>query len=280
MNGDLGFSADMQAMGASSPAVSEPSVAIITRTQCRPLTLDRAIRSVLAQRFQDWELIVVSDAGNLPVINQVLGRYADALAGRCRLLHRDVSCGMEAASNFGVSHSRSRYVVLHDDDDSWHPDFLWATVGFLEASGTRYHGVIAGTELIFEHIHEDRIQELRRCHMRLPPPELGTASLRQRNCFPPIAFVYDREAWRATGGYRESLRALGDWDFNVRFASHFKIGQIPDVLAYWHHRPKARRRLKAYANSPYRDHMECLMRLKEEWGERRPLWRYLLWWRY
>src|SRR5262249_18909405 len=149
MNGDLGFSTDMQAMGTSSPAASEPSVAIITRTQCRPLTLERAIRSVLAQRFQDWELIVVSDAGNLPVISQVLDRHADSLAGRCRLLHREVSSGMEAASNFGVLHSRSRFVVLHDDDDSWHPDFLWATVGFLEASGARYQGVISGTELIF-----------------------------------------------------------------------------------------------------------------------------------
>src|SRR5215469_284754 len=170
--------------------MADPAVSIIMRTQDRPLTLDRALRSILAQRFQDWETVIVSDAGNLKVINQVVARYGDALGGRCRLLHREVSTGMEAASNFGVTHSRGRHVVLHDDDDSWHPDFLWATVGFLEASGTRYHGVIAGTELIFEHIHEDRIQELRRCHMRLPPPELGTASLRQRNCFPPIAFVY------------------------------------------------------------------------------------------
>ena len=109
-----------------------PTVAIIMRTQDRPLTLDRALRSILGQRFQDWELIIVSDAGNLAVINRVLARYAEALDGRCRLLHREVSSGMEAASNFGVTHSRAHYVVLHDDDDSWHPDFLWATVGFPE----------------------------------------------------------------------------------------------------------------------------------------------------
>ena len=116
--------------------------------------------------------------------------------------------------------------------------------------------------------------------MRRPPQALTAPTLRRRNRFPPIAFVYDREAWLAAGGYREHLRALGDWDFNVRFSSRFKIGQIPDVLAYWHHRPRSRRRPRAYANSPYRDHMECLMRLKREWGERPPLWRYLLWWRY
>jgi glycosyltransferase involved in cell wall biosynthesis len=257
-----------------------PTVAIIMRTQDRPLTLDRALRSILGQRFQDWELIIVSDAGNLVAINGVLARYAEALNGRCRLLHREVSSGMEAASNFGVTHSRAHYVVLHDDDDSWHPDFLWATLGFLTASGSRFHGVISGTELVFERIHPDSIEELRRTFMRRPPQALTAATLRRRNHFPPIAFVYDREAWLAAGGYRENLRALGDWDFNVRFSSRFKIGQIPDVLAYWHHRPRSRRRPRAYANSPYRDHMECLMRLKREWGERAPLWRYLLWWRY
>ncbi len=78
--------------------------------------------------------------------------------------------------------------------------------------------------------------------MRRPPQALTAATLRRRNRFPPIAFVYDREAWLAAGGYREHLRALGDWDFNVRFSSRFKIGQIPDVLAYWHHRPRSRRR--------------------------------------
>jgi glycosyltransferase involved in cell wall biosynthesis len=260
--------------------MAEPSVSIITRTQDRPLTLDRALRSIVGQRFQDWELILVSDAGNLTVINQVLERHAQALKGRCRLVHRETSSGMEAASNFGVAQSRSRYVVLHDDDDSWHPDFLGSTIDFLKGPGSAFQGVVAGTELVFEQIDGGSIRELRRTLMKQPPIQLTAAVLRRRNAFPPIAFIYDRLAGEAAGGYREDLQALGDWDFNVRFASRFKIGQIPDVLAYWHHRPKVPGRPSAYANSPYRDHMECLMRLKREWGQVPPLWRYLLWWRY
>jgi len=260
--------------------MAEPSVSIITRTQDRPLTLDRALRSILGQRYQDWELILVSDAGNLQSINQVLARYAEPLKGRSRLVHREVSSGMEAASNYGMAHCRSRYVVLHDDDDSWHPDFLGATLGYLQSAGDSCKGVVAGTELIFERIEGGTILELRRSIMKRPPERLTAAALRRRNAFPPIAFVYDRKAGQMAGGYREDLKALGDWDFNVRFASRFNIAQIPDVLAYWHHRPKVQGRPAAYANSPYRDHMECLMRLKREWGQWPPLWRYLLWWRY
>jgi len=54
--------------------MADPVVSIIMRTQDRPLTLDRALRSILAQRFQDWETVIVSDAGNLKSINQVLAR--------------------------------------------------------------------------------------------------------------------------------------------------------------------------------------------------------------
>jgi glycosyltransferase involved in cell wall biosynthesis len=260
--------------------MAEPDVSIITRTQDRPLTLDRALRSIVGQRYQSWELILVSDAGNLAAINQVIARHAAALQGRCRLVHREISSGMEAASNFGLAQSRSRYVVLHDDDDSWHPDFLEAAISFLQGPGAAFQGVVTGTQLVFERIEGDRIRELRRAHMRLPPHRLTAAALQRRNAFPPIAFLYDREAGQAAGSYREDLRALGDWDFNVRFASRFNIGQLPDVLAYWHHRPRVAGRPLAYANSPYRDHMECLMRLKREWGQPPPLWRYLLWWRY
>ena len=52
--------------------MTDPCVAIVTRTQNRPLTLDRTMRSILAQRFQDWQMVLVSDAGNLDSIRQVL----------------------------------------------------------------------------------------------------------------------------------------------------------------------------------------------------------------
>src|SRR5450631_3795066 len=86
----------------------DPRVAIITRTQDRPITLDRAIRGILGQTFTDWELVLVSDAGNLPAIHEVVARHSAALAGRYRLIHRERSEGMQAASNHGIAESRSR----------------------------------------------------------------------------------------------------------------------------------------------------------------------------
>ena len=257
----------------------EPRVAIITRTQDRPITLDRALQGILRQSFTDWQLVLVSDAGNLAAIRDVVALYADVLGDRVRLIHRERSEGMQAASNHGIAESRSRFIAIHDDDDSWHPQFLAKAVAYLEAAGPAKRGVVAGTELVYERFRDGRLVEIRRRRMPLPASPLGPA-LRQQNRFPPIAFLYERAAGEALGHYRVDLPVLGDWDFNLRFAERFGIAVIAEPLAYWHHRPRFWGLPPLYANSSYWLHLADQMRLQREWGQIPDLWRYLLLWRY
>ena len=260
--------------------MSPPAVAIITRTQDRPLTLERTIRDILAQSFTDWQWVLVSDAGNLRAIEQVVARHASALQDRLILVRREKSEGGGAASNSGVEASRSRYIALHDDDDTWHPDFLKKTVAHLDAAPPALRGVATGSEMIFESLEGSRLSEIRRKSMARPLLPITAAGLRRRNLFPPIAFLYDRDASAAIGHYRTTIPLLTDWDFYVRFAERFGIGFIPETLAYWHRR-KIRGGVPAvYANYSYRRNLDVLMQLKREWGASPPLWRYLLWWRY
>jgi glycosyltransferase involved in cell wall biosynthesis len=260
--------------------VSEPTGAIITRTQDRPITLDRTIRDILAQRFTDWQWVVVSDAGNLESIEQVLSRYSNDLAGRHLLVQRERSEGGGAASNSGIAASRSRYIVIHDDDDTWHPEFLQKTVAFLQKGDGKFRAVATGADIVFERLGSDGILELRRRQM--PPPRLPitAASVRRRNPFPPIALLYDREASEAIGHFRTSIPLLTDWDFLVRFAEQFQIGYLPEPLAYWHRRKVTEGKSRVYSNYSYRRNLAVMMELKREWGMLPPLWRYLLWWRY
>ena len=260
--------------------MAEPLVAIITRTQDRPITLDRAVRGILAQSFTDWQLVVVSDAGNLPAIRAVAERHAKALAGRLKLIHRERSEGMQAASNHGIAESRSRYLVIHDDDDSWHPDFLARSVAYLDAASGSRRGVITGTDIISERFRDGRFVEAHRRQMPLPGDPVPAAALRRHNRFPPIAFLFERAAADAINNYRTDLPVLGDWDFNLRFAERFGIGVIPETLAYWHHRVKSGRLSQLYANSRYVKLLADHMRLQREWGQVPGLWRYLLIWRY
>jgi len=90
------------------------SVILPTRNRAGPL-LRRSLGSVLAQTFQDFELIVVDDAStdDTPLL---LASYADP---RIRVVRREQSSGVAAARNAGVREARGEFVAFQDDDDVW-----------------------------------------------------------------------------------------------------------------------------------------------------------------
>jgi glycosyltransferase involved in cell wall biosynthesis len=205
------------------------------RTRDRPLMLARAIGSVIAQTYRCWELVIVNDAGDPEPVEELVRLHRTSAAGTIRVLHRDRSTGMEAASNAGIAQSSGDYVAIHDDDDSWEPEFLEVCVGHLERSAAPdVQGVVTHAVRVNERIRDGVIETLSR---RPWNPWLKFVSLfdmAQGNLFPPISFVFRRKVLGVIGGYREDLPVLGDWEFNLRFLSHFAIDVIPRPLANYH----------------------------------------------
>src|SRR6266576_1216484 len=95
-----------------------PKVSIIIATYNRAHLLPATIESVLQQRFQDFELIVVDD-GSVDGTEQALQPYRDRL-----VYFRQENRGPSAARNAGVRIARAPWSAIQDSDDLCAPNYL------------------------------------------------------------------------------------------------------------------------------------------------------------
>jgi glycosyltransferase involved in cell wall biosynthesis len=90
-------------------------------------TIARAMRSIFAQRWQDFELIVVDD-GSTDRGPEIAGEYRDP---RLRVITQS-NAGPGAARNRGVRESTSPYICFLDADDEWLPEFMNTSLANLQ----------------------------------------------------------------------------------------------------------------------------------------------------
>ncbi len=219
-----------------TPSKSKDSrVAIVMRTKNRPLLLARAFASVLAQKYQNWHLYVVNDGGHRDDVEKLITKNESVFKGRLTVIHHEMSQGMEAASNSALKRSEGEFLIVHDDDDSWHPEFLEKTVGFLnDPQNSAFAAVITGVEQINEKIVGENIVEMDRTEFKLLDSEIDFSTLLSRNLFQPISLLIRKSVVSSVGEFNHQLPVLGDWDFNIRVLMFGDIGTIPERLAYYH----------------------------------------------
>ena len=84
----------------------------------------RTLDSVLAQTFQDYEVIVVND-GSTDDGPRIVRQYRDP---RLRLVSQE-NRGLSGARNRGIAESRTDWVAFLDADDEWMPEVSRAHAG-------------------------------------------------------------------------------------------------------------------------------------------------------
>lgn len=239
--------ADGTSTDGADPTAAIPSAAIIMRTRDRPVMLDRAVQDVLAQTRQDWELVIVDDAGDRDGVDEIVARHAAEADGRIRVIHRESSTGMEAASNHGLRETSAPTVVIHADDDTWHATFLQETLAHLETH-PEHEAVVVRTLIVHEHETPTGFVE----DAAFPSwPEIEGVRLLDylavnRNV--PISMLHRRRVHDAVGPYDETLPVVGDYAFHLELLRRFAVGFLDRPLAQWRQRPSAR---GAASNSMY-----------------------------
>ncbi len=105
---------------------SKPLVSVIIPTYNRGWCLSEAIDSVLAQDFQDYELIVVDD-GSTDNTREILNGYEHEI-----IVLQQANKGVSAARNRGIAEAGGQLIAFLDSDDVWLPRKLSRQVDFFK----------------------------------------------------------------------------------------------------------------------------------------------------
>ena len=220
-------------------------------------TLARAIASIRAQTFPDWELLVVDD-GSVDGSVELLGALA-RVERRLRVLRRPRE-GLVPALNAGLAAARGELIARMDADDEALPERLAAQLEWLDGPSGRECGLVS---CLVEHVGDAAAQAGYARHVAwlngLLTPE---AMALGRFVDAPVAHpsvVFRRELVARHGGYRagdfpEDHELWLRWmDAGVAF------GKVPRVLLRWHDPPgRLSRSDTRYAPGAF-------FRLKAEW---------------
>jgi glycosyltransferase involved in cell wall biosynthesis len=95
-----------------------PEVSVIIPTYNRAKYVTKAIDSVLAQTYRDYEIIVVDD-GSTDNTSEVLNPYMD----RIHYIYQE-NAGVSAARNRGIMDAKGEWIAFLDSDDEWLPEKL------------------------------------------------------------------------------------------------------------------------------------------------------------
>jgi glycosyltransferase involved in cell wall biosynthesis len=231
--------------------VKADCVGIITRTKNRPLLFERAIRSVLSQTYGNWTHIIVNDGGDRNALQPILSKYASEYQDKLTLIDNPEAIGAVPSLNVGLGACQSDYVVTHDDDDSWEPEFLEKSIRALKLRkkilpNTR--GIMCYATAVVERTDSSSVVERYRFSWNGWVRAVTLVQLAATNFIPPISFVYEREVLSEIGFFK-NLEFGDDWDFYLRFLSKFDIAVLPEHTRKLAPAPRIERRVRKYSRS-------------------------------
>lgn len=198
----------------------KPTVSVIIPTYNRADLVVRALRSVLDQTYQNFEVIVIDDASEDNTRDAVKS-FNDE---RITYIRQNENKGGSAARNRGIKVTKGKYIAFLDSDDEWLPEKLEKQVALFESVPLKVGAIYTG--LVY--IKEDNKQ----LGKRIPELE-GDISKHVvfDNCVGPLSSgIVRKECLENCGLFDERLPACQDWDIWIRIAKKYDFAFLEEPL--------------------------------------------------
>lgn len=201
-----------------------PTVSVIIPTYQRADWVNEAIKSVLAQTYKDYEIIVIND-GSTDNTTEVLNQFQDKI----KLIEQE-NKGVSTALNIAIEKSQGQYIAFLDDDDIWLPNKLEKQILLLESN--HRIGLIYSDMLLFDEkaVFPEPLSKKLPIHVG----HISWMLFIFGNSVPlPSSVVVRCEVLDEIGLFDESLTHCHDYDLWLRISEKWLLSYLDEPLTMY-----------------------------------------------
>jgi glycosyltransferase involved in cell wall biosynthesis len=209
-------------------------VTVYIPTYNRSGMLKEAIESVLAQSFEDFELII-SDNASEDETEAIVKSFNDR---RIIYLRNDRNIGSQKNWQRCLSLSKGRYITILSDDDQMMPGNLALKVEVLSKNEqvglvhSKYH-LINDEGTIIKYNTNWRHGPDRDCDMIERGLDVVEKMLLTFNIINPSTVMFKRECYERLGGFSKRLKLTDDWEYWMHIACYYDVAFLAKPLINW-----------------------------------------------
>ena len=198
-----------------------PKVSVIITTFNRANFLEKAIKSVLAQTYADFELLIL-DNSSTDNTEEVILSFQDSRIRHIK--HQPIL--ISEARNLGVREARGEFVAFLDDDDEWLEEKLKLQIKVFENNSADTGLVYGGFIWV-----DSNSREVGRHRSVLEGMILGKL-LVQKDFFTGSASnpMIRKSVFDTIGHYNEKVATGEDWELYLRLAERYPINFTPEIV--------------------------------------------------
>ena len=203
--------------------MEKPLVSVILTTYQRPYRLKKAVKSIIKQTFQDWELIIVDDYSNDKKTKKICEKFVSK-DSRIRYIGRSSNFGQHTRpKNEGTKVAQANLIAYLDDDNEYRRDHLQVLYKYLGEND-----IVYGDRWIIDDTGKHE-------------PSLGISEnfdaglLSKTNYIDTADVLIRKECIEAVGGWDEELPKFADWNLWLRLAkAGFRFQRVPVIITDYH----------------------------------------------
>ena len=188
----------------------------------RPKRLEKAIKSVYKQFFEDWELIIIDDNSQDDGKTQKVCEKWTAKDSRIRYIKRDVNHGQHVRpKNEATKAAKAGLIAYLDDDNQYRRDHLQVLYKYMGDND-----VVYGDRML---VNETSVGPKKGAVGARSDWDLQKLSL--QNYIDTSDVLIRKECIEAIHGWDESLEKYGDWNLFIRLGkAGYKFQHVPLVI--------------------------------------------------